>query len=317
MASTDATPRTVAPAPSAPGRRPARRSRRRGSRAVAIAFLLPALAVNLLVIGGPGASSFFYALTDWDGFTTPSFTGLENVTRLVADSNFWNAISHNAIYLLTFITVPMAMGLGAAFMLSRIRRGTAPLRVIYFVPYLFASVVTAQVWKNLLSPSSGIASALNKIGITALDDVFFFGDTRLALFSVMAVDVWQFWGFLVVLFLAAMQGIDPSRFEAARIDGANAWHEFWHIALPGIRPTLTFAFMIISLWSLLTFNFVFVLTGGGPAGSSDVVALLVNRVAFEQLQAGYATAIALAMSFLGALLLVIFHFIRRGEEEGL
>jgi len=282
---------------------------------MAIAFLMPALAVNLLVIGGPGLSSFYYALTDWNGFTTPTFTGAENFGRLLGDSNFWNAISHNAIYLLVFITVPMAMGLGAAFMLSRIRRGTSALRVVYFIPYLFASVVTAQVWKNLLSPNSGIASALHNIGITALDDVYFFGDTRLALFSVIAVDIWQFWGFLVVLFLAAMQGIDVSRFEAARIDGANAWHEFWHIALPGIRPTLTFAFMIISLWSLLTFNFVYVLTGGGPAGSSDVVALLVNRTAFESLQAGYATSIALAMSFLGAALLVIFHFIRRGEEE--
>lgn len=294
-----------------PGRRRAKRRRRR----VAVLFLLPALTINLLVIGGPGVSSLYYAFTDWDGFTTPDFTGLDNAIRLLGDGNFWNAISHNAIYLLTFISIPMAMGLGGAFMLSRIRRGAGGLKVIYFVPYLFASVVTAQVWKNLLSPTYGIGAALDSIGIPLLRDVYFFGDTNLALFSVMAVDIWQFWGFLVVLFLAAMQGIDQERFEAARLDGANAWQEFWHVAVPGIRPTLTFAFMIISLWSLLTFNFAYVLTGGGPAGSSDLIALLVNRTAFSALEAGYATFIALAMSLLGAVLLVIFHFIRKGEDD--
>ncbi|MCW5950735.1 MAG: sugar ABC transporter permease [Propionibacteriaceae bacterium] len=296
---------------SPPGKRRARRRR----RWVAVLFLLPALAINLLVIGGPGASSLYYAFTDWNGFTPATFTGLENAFRLAGDASFWNAISHNAIYLLTFITIPMAMGLGVAFLLIRIRRGEAALKLIYFVPYLFASVVTAQVWKNLLSPTYGIGAALDSIGIPILNDVYFFGDTNLALFSVMAVDIWQFWGFLVVLFLAAMQGIDQALFEAARIDGANAWHEFWHIALPGIRPTLTFAFMIISLWSLLTFNFAYVLTGGGPAGSSDLIALLVNRTAFSALEAGYATFMALAMSLLGAVLLVIFHFIRKGEED--
>jgi raffinose/stachyose/melibiose transport system permease protein len=211
--------------------------------------------------------------------------------------------------------VPMALGLFGAFMLSRIRRGAALFRVVFFIPYLIASVINAQIWKNILDPDSGLAAALDRIGIHFLDGVYFFGDSNLALGSVISVDNWTFWGFLVVLFLAAMQGVDGSRFEAARIDGANAWQEFWHIALPGIRPTLMFALMIISLWSLLAFDYAYVLTGGGPAGASDLVSLLVNRTAFGSLEAGYAAFIALAMSVLGGIFLIIFRFIRRNEED--
>ncbi|HEY5224475.1 MAG TPA: sugar ABC transporter permease [Microbacteriaceae bacterium] len=282
---------------------------------MAFAFLIPALVINLLVIGGPGIGSFYYAFTNWNGFTTPKFTGLDNFFTLLGDQDFWNAIAHNFIYMAIFLTVPLFMGLVGAFMLSRIRRGASLFRVLFFIPYLIASVVNAQIWKNLLDPTGGLAAQLDKIGIHWLDNIFFFGDSHLALYSVAFVDNWHFWGFLVILFMAAMQGVDASRFEAARIDGANAWQEFWHIALPGIRPTLMFALMIISLWSLLAFDYAYVLTGGGPAGSSDLVSLLVNRTAFGSLEAGYAAFMALALSLLGGIFLVIFAIIRRNEDE--
>jgi len=292
----------------------ARRARRR-RRLVGVLFLLPAVVINVTVIGGPGVSSLYYAFTDWNGFTPATFTGLANAQRLLGDKEFWNAIGHNFIYLVAFLTVPMAVGLSGAFMLSRIRRGAGLFRVLFFIPYLIASVINAQIWKNLLDPNTGLAVALDKIGIHVLDGVYFFGDSHLALYSVIGVDSWTFWGFLVVLFLAAMQGVDASRFEAARIDGANAWQEFWHVTLPGIRPTLVFALTIISLWSLLAFDYSYVLTGGGPAGSSDLVSLMVNRTAFASLEAGYAAFIALAMSLLGAVVLLIFRFVRGNEDE--
>ena len=300
-----------APMPMSVGARKARFRRRR----VAVLFLLPALIINVAVIGGPGLSSLYYAFTDWNGFTPPTFTGLDNAQRLLGDHDFWNAIGHNFVYLVAFLTIPMVMGLAGAFMLSRIRRGAAVFRVLFFMPYLIASVINAQIWKNLLDPNGGLASALGSVGIHFLDGVYFFGDSNLALYSVIGVDNWTFWGFLVVLFLAAMQGVDTSRYEAARMDGANAWQEFWHVALPGIRPTLTFVLTIISLWSLLAFDYAYVLTGGGPAGASDLVSLLVNRTAFGNLEAGYAAFIALAMSLLGAVFLLIFRLIRKDEDE--
>jgi raffinose/stachyose/melibiose transport system permease protein len=216
--------------------------------------------------------------------------------------------------MLFFLTVPLVMGLFGAFALSRIRRGAALFRVLFFLPYLIASVVNAAIWKNILDPQAGLAGQFDKLGIHFLDGVFFFGDPSLSLRSVMFVDNWHFWGFLVVLFLAATTSIDGARYEAARIDGANAWQEFWHVTLPGIRPTLVFALTIISLWSLLTFDYAYALTGGGPAGSSDLVSLLVNRTAFGANEAGYAAFMGLAMSALGAVFLIIIGFLRRKED---
>jgi raffinose/stachyose/melibiose transport system permease protein len=282
---------------------------------VAIAFVLPALILNLLVISGPTIASIGASFTKWNGITQPEFIGLGNWVDLLSDPSFHNAIGHNFVYLFIFLTAPMAMGLVGAFMLSRIRRGAALFRVLYFIPYLLVSVINAQIWRNLLDPEFGIASLLRGVGIHWLDDVYFFADGNIALYSVAFVDNWHFWGFLLVLFLAAMQGIDPSLYEAARIDGANAWHEFRYIVLPGILPTVTFALTIIAIGSMLTYDYPFILTGGGPAGATDVASLLVNRTAFVAREAGYASTIALALSLLSAIFLVLFGFLRRREES--
>lgn len=294
------------------GRRAGLRTR---GRLVAIVFVAPALLLNLLVIGGPTIAGIGYSLTDWNGIGPATFVGLANWQRLLTDPTFWNAIGHNFIYLLIFLLVPLTVGLVGAFLLSRIRRGAAFFRVLFFLPYLLLSVINAQIWRNILDPEVGLASALNVIGIHWLDGVYFFADKDIALYSVAFVDSWTFWGFLIVLFLAAMQGIDPSQYEAARIDGANAWQEFRYVVVPGIRPTLTFALMITAIGCLLVFDYPFILTNGGPAGASDVASLLVNRTAFVFREAGYASALALALSLLGGIFLVVFNILRRGEEE--
>lgn len=282
---------------------------------IGLLFLAPALLINLVVIGGPAVSNLYYAFTDWTGLGSAHFTGLANARRLVQDQTFWNALGHNFEYMLFFLTVPMVMGLFGAFALSRVRRGATVFRVLFFLPYLIASVVNAAIWKNILDPQAGLAAQLDKVGVHVLDNVYFFGDPKLSLGSVMFVDNWHFWGFLVVLFLAATTSIDGAQYEAARIDGANAWQEFWHVTLPGIRPTLVFALTIIALWSLLTFDYAYALTAGGPAGSSDLVSLLVNRTAFGANEAGYAAFMGLTMSVLGALFLLVIGFLRRKEDD--
>lgn len=308
----------VSRADRAPGRAEAGHRRgglRRRSRWVAILFLLPALAINLLVIGGPTVASIYYAFTDWNGLSRAGFVGLDNFVELASDGRFWNALGHNFIYLAIFMTVPFAMGLAGAFMLSRIRRGATLFRVLFFIPYIVVSVVNAQIWKNLLNPEVGIAAQLRVFDIHVLDDVYFFGDRAYTLASVAFVDNWHFWGFLVVLFLAAMQGIDNSLYEAARVDGANARQEFRHIVLPGIRPTLVFALTLIALASLLAFDYAYILTGGGPARSSDLVALLINRTAIQSREAGYGSAMAISLTLLSAVLLALFAWLRRNEDE--
>ena len=111
------------------------------------------------------------------------------------------------------------------------------------------------------------------------------------------VDNWHWWGFLMVLFLASMQNIPPDLYEAARLDGANRWQEFRDVTMPGIRPTLVFMILMTTIWSFLTFDYIWILTQGGPAGASEVLAVLVFKEAFRNFNAGYAAAIGLTMSF--------------------
>jgi raffinose/stachyose/melibiose transport system permease protein len=273
--------------------------------------MAPLLLINLVVIAIPGAESVWYSFTDWTGIGGAHFIGLSNYTRLFSDPDFRNALVHNAEWTVFFLTVPMALGLFGAFLLSRIRRFQVLLRIAYFVPYVVATVVSGAIWQTLLSPDQGIGSGLSNLGIHWLANVNFLGDPHLALGSVAFVNTWQWWGFLVVIFLAAMQAVDPAQYEAARLDGANAWQEFWHITLPGIRPTLMFLALMTVIWSFLIFDYIYILTQGGPAGSTDVLGTLLYRDAFSNQEAGYAAAIGVVMALISVIAVSSFLYLRR------
>jgi raffinose/stachyose/melibiose transport system permease protein len=156
---------------------------------------------------------------------------------------------------------------------------------------------------------------LTGIGVPFLDGVAFLGNKTLALPSVAFVDNWHFWGFLVVLFLSAMQSVDTELYEAARVDGASRWQEFRYVTLPGIRPTLVFVMLMVIVWSLLVFDYIWILTQGGPAGATEVVATILYKNAFARFDAGYAAAMGITMSFLsGFVVLGFFALRRRGWE---
>ena len=274
-------------------------------------FLLPFIALNVLVVLGPAAATVYYAFTDWNGLSRPHFTGLDNFRTLMHDAEFWTALQHNLFYIAFMLVVPISMALFGSFMLARVTRFRLLFRTLYFIPFVVASVVNGSIWKYLLSPEVGVSAQLDKLGIHVLDNVFFLGDTRLALPSVAFVDNWQWWGFLVVIFLAAMQDVSPSLYESARLDGASRWQEFRYITLPSIRPTLIFVVMLSIIWSFLAFDYAYVLTGGGPADSSILMSILVNRNAFQLNQAGYASAMGLVMTCFTVTVIAGFTFLRR------
>jgi raffinose/stachyose/melibiose transport system permease protein len=143
----------------------------------------------------------------------------------------------------------------------------------------------------------------------------YLGNPDTALLTIAFVDNWHFWVFLVVLFLAAMQGIATDLYDAAKIDGANRWQEFIHVTIPGIRPTLVFMFMMVAIWSFLVFDYVWLFTQGGPAGSSEVLGTMLYKEAFGRFEAGYASAIGLTISFFAAVILGIVAILRRRGVE--
>ncbi len=273
-------------------------------------FLLPLLLVNGLVIIGPMLGTLYYAFTDWAGLGPANFTGLENFKRLFSDEIFWLAFSNNLIWTLLFLTVPISMGLLGAALLRPIKRGQLFFRTAYFIPYVLASVVNAQIWRAILNPSTGLGVQLANLGFTGAD-IKFFGDERVVLYTIAFIDNWHWWGFLVVIYLAAMQSVDLRLYEAAQLEGASRWQEFWYVTLPGMRPTLVFTLLITVIFSFLVFDYVYILTRGGPAHASEVLSTMAYKAAFSRFEAGYAAAIGLMASFVCLLMGLILVGLRR------
>lgn len=274
-------------------------------------FVLPVLLLNLIVIIIPSIIGLGMAFTDWSGVGSMNFIGLANFQELFQDKVFFKSLTNNLIWTVFFLIVPVALGLLGAYLLSGIKRGQMFFRVAYFIPYVIAVVVNTQLWRFLLNPRIGIGPYLAECcGITFLD-IPFLGSRTYALYAVAFVDMWHFWGFLLVLYLAAMSGVDTELYEVARLDGANRWDQFRHVTLPSIRPTLVFTILMIIIWSGLVFDYVYIMTGGGPANASQVMGTYLYTSAFERFQAGYAAAVGICMTLWVVMAIGIFQGLRK------
>ncbi len=290
--------------------------RRKFARNVVIPwiFIAPLLIIHIFVVAIPAVQGVYMSLTDWTGVgMNINFVGLDNYHELFfEDETFGKALGNNILWMAFFLTVPFIMALFCAAMLAQVKRGGMLYRSILFIPYVLASVVTTTIWKNLLNPQRGIGAAVdNLLGFEDVFGVAFLGRPESALISIAFIDNWHFWGFLMILFLAAMQSIPPVLYDAAKIDGANRWHEFRHVTLPGIRPTLLFMYMMVAIWSFLAFDYIFLLTQGGPGGASEVIATQLYKNAFFRFQAGYGAAQGVVISIFAGFIILVFVTLRR------
>ena len=276
-------------------------------------FLVPALVINVGVLLVPAVLTFLLAFTKWDGLGTPSWVGLANLRDVLTDPLTWTALLHNVIWTGLFLTIPVFIGLVVAAMLLFRQRSRNLLQAIYFIPYILATVIIARVWQGMIySPVTGVFGWLNSVGIGISNPLT---QTSSSLYGVAAVDMWHWWGFLAVVFFAALRQVDISLIDAARVEGAGFWQLFRRILLPIIRPTIFFMFIMTVIWSFIVFDFVYVLTEGGPGYSSEVLATLAYKNAFYQFQVGRASALALIMGVLGlsAIAGYIWLQVREGE----
>lgn len=267
-----------------------------------LALLVPFFVLNIAVVVGPSVATGYLSLTDWTGVGAANWIGLDNFRRLLTEGEFYSALAHNLIWTGIHLTVPIGLALLGAAVLSRLRRGQVVLRLLYFLPYTVASVVTSTIWQDLLDPENGVGWP---------GDLVLLGNEATALPTVAMINAWALWGFLLVIFLSAMQGVDDRLYEAARIDGANVLREFWHVTLPGIFPTLVFVVVISVMWSLLAFDYVWIITQGGPAGATELVSTLLYREAFERFDVGYAASLGLSLTFISGLVTLGFLLLRR------
>ncbi len=306
------TPSSLVPAPSIK-----RRGFLANSWVVPLVFLAPSIALLLVFLLYPLVESFRLSLVDWNGLGTNShFVGMDNWTTLLHDTTFWSALGNNLLLggLSVLIQLPIAMAL--ALLLEKASRGSRILKILYFLPLLFSSVALGVIFKNMFDPNFGaINAALNAIGLESLA-LDWLGNPRYALSSVIAVICWQNVPFYMILFLAGLASFPPELQEAATLDGASDATIFWRIKLPHLQGTIRTGAMLAVIGSLRYFDLIYVMTGGGPDGASEVMATYMYRTVFSTFQLGYGSTIASAMFLVVTLIAALgMRLTRRFETE--
>lgn len=260
-------------------------------------FAVPAVLINVVIILIPALLTFAAAFVTWDGVGVPVWAGLENFQRMFDDPVFWSSLLNNCIWTLIFLTVPVIMALIMAAALLVAPAGRLVVQCVIFLPRILAVAVTGRIFQGMIfSPATGLIAWLNEHGLSIADPL---ADPDRSLFAVAAVDIWHWWGFLAVVFLAAMRQISVDQIEAARLDGAGFFTLMRYVLLPGIRPTLALMLILTVIWSFQVFELIYIITRGGPAYGSEVLATLAYRHAFFEGDIGQAAAVSSVMSLFG------------------
>jgi raffinose/stachyose/melibiose transport system permease protein len=280
-------------------------------------FILPAFVVHVCVVTGPSLSTLVMSLFDWNGMGGAKYIGLDNFKEIFTNDPIVKmAVIHNLQWLAIFVTVPLILGFAVAILVSRVKRCQMFLRTVYFIPYVISAAVAGKIWTAYMNPYYGLNSVFDKLGLEKLADVLWLGNPKIALFSVAFVDNWHWWGFIMVLFLGALQQVDPSLYEAARVDGATRFQELIHISIPGIKQTIAFVLIMTIMWSFLTFDYVYIMTNGGPANSTEIMSTWIYKNAFSKYRAGYANALCVIQSGICIVLYFVQKYIsKKGGME--
>ena len=307
------TQRRYRPAPQLGGRTPVG-SRGRTSL-IALAFLAPALVILLVFVAWPMLSALRLSFTDASGFGQEEYVGLENYVRVFTDPDVLQAMGNTAYYALLFTPTAIIVALLLALLVNhRLLPGRGAFRTALFLPFVVSLAVAAFAWSYLLDPQIGLLNHWLRIFGIQLGNVL--QDPSLAMPTVALVAVWKSFGFYLVIFIAGLQEIPSSLYEAARVDGATAWQRFRHITLPMLSNTLAFVMIVALIAALQAFDQIYVMTGGGPYGTTQTVVMEIYTSGFKKLELGFASALSYVLLLVTLVLsLAQFRFFSRREKD--
>ena len=294
---------------------PTARTRRRSLRPILIgwSFLLPNFLGFALLTLVPMVFGLALSFMDWSPWGDPEWVGFENFERMFRNSTFWIALWNTTYYAAGHIPLTMVVSLCLALLLNRALAGLGFFRTAFFLPYVTSLVAVAVVWNMLFNPTSGpVNQFLQFVGVT--DPPGWTSSTAWAMPAVIIASVWRDMGYYMVLFLAGLQTIPTELYEAARVDGANAWQRFWNITLPGLRPTTFFVLIMCTVASFKVFDLIVVMTDGGPGRATKVLSQLIYEEGIREGRFGYASAISLVLFLLVAGFTVIQFLLQRRRE---
>jgi multiple sugar transport system permease protein len=279
-------------------------------------MLIPTVILALVIFIYPLLDTFWLSFFEFKAGRGLVFVGTSNFSDLFSDPEFlWSTI-HTFIYMIGVVVVNFALGMGFALLTYKPFRGVSILRTIILLPMLFIPAAAAVIWALLYDPTFGLINhIIEAVGGTA---IAFLGKSDTAMSAVMVTDIWGWTPFVYLIIVAGLQGLPAAPFEAAEIDGASTFQKFRRLTLPMLRPVLLIALLIKAIDTFRAFDYIWIMTGGGPGDASMILTPLAYRDAFANVQFGHGSAIAVIFFLLSLILTSAFLYIylKTGEGQG-
>ena len=292
---------------------PKQTHQRRNDLRTALLFIAPSALGFLIFYLYPAIRGFYFSLTSYNLLGTPTWVGFANFAQIAHDPMFWNALRVTVEYVVLNIGFQTVIAVGLAVLMQRLTQ-SALLRGALLLPWLVSNVVAALVWFWLLDYQIGILNQF--LGWLGIHPIAFFADNLWAIPTIAAVNVWRNMGYTALLVFAGIQTIPKQLYEAAAIDGSSEWRSFWRITLPLLRPVLAMVLVLTVTGSFQVFDTVAVTTRGGPVNVTRVYQYYIYQKAFTEGQFGYASALAVVLFLILAVLAALqMRLLRAGESD--
>jgi ABC-type sugar transport system permease subunit len=273
-----------------------------------ILFLIPAAVILIVFMAAPMVNAILLSFQSWNGMSPATWIGTTNYEELVQDRLFWSSLGNTAYFTLAAVIFQTAIPLLVANLLNSGIRGSTVFRSLYFMPVIISLAVSGLLWSMIYEPNFGVLnSMLRSLG---LGTQLWLADKRLVMPCIILVSIWQSLGFYLVIYFAALQSISQELYEAASIDGANAWHRLRFVTIPMLRPVMILVVVLNTINGVKVFDQIWVMTAGGPNHASDTLGTYLYSQAFgtqgsANPQLGYATAIAIIILVVSLVLSIV------------
>lgn len=278
-------------------------------------FVLPAVIGFLIFRGAPLIGSLYVSFTRWNIRTPPSWIGLANYQAALGSEIFWAVFRNTLVFALIFVPATVTFALLGAVVLNQRLRGIAFFRGLYFMPYITAMVAVAMAWNFIFATRFGILNFVLTEFFGVTDPPAWLASHTWALPAIALVSVWKNMGLMMLIYLAALQNIPDTIYEAAAVDGATAWRKFTAITVPLLSPATFFILVITLIEAFKTFEVTYVMTGGGPQNASNTLAFFVYENAFVFNRMGYASALAMLLLVVVGLVTAVLFRIQKARVQ--
>ncbi|MDI4646758.1 carbohydrate ABC transporter permease [Cohnella hashimotonis] len=276
-------------------------------------FVVPTVAMYFLFFIYPTITSFVFGFTDWDGLNPRQFIGLDNFVNAFKDAEFRSSIWNNLIILLFSCCIQVPLIIIFSLLISNVKRFQGFYKTTVFMPSILSTSIIGILWGYIYDPDVGLLN--NFLNLFGIEPIYWLAEPKWAMFSILLTNAWQWMGFYIVLILAAILGIPKDIDEAAMIDGATGVQRAWYLTVPLIRPIINVVIMLSIAGALRVVDIVLVMTGGGPAGSTEVMASYMVNKAIKYGDYGYGSALSIIIFVIALILTALYQLLIARRQE--